>query len=123
MRACLSFCLCRCASEENCHHEANLPQNPGHRPGGTNCDPRNVDYVIPSNDDAIRPSLWLQDCRCRIEGKLTQKNRQKSMSPQVVMTGVRAELTDESCWDAAPCKDLSRFNVGGYCELVPVQKS
>jgi small subunit ribosomal protein S2 len=35
-------------------HEANLLNIPVVAMVDTNCDPRNVDYVIPSNDDAIR---------------------------------------------------------------------
>ena len=35
-------------------HEANLKNIPVIGMVDTNCDPRNVDYVIPSNDDAIR---------------------------------------------------------------------
>ena len=35
-------------------HEANLLKIPVVAMVDTNCDPRNVDYVIPSNDDAIR---------------------------------------------------------------------
>jgi len=35
-------------------HEANLLNIPVIAMVDTNCDPRNVDYVIPSNDDAIR---------------------------------------------------------------------
>jgi small subunit ribosomal protein S2 len=35
-------------------HEANLKEIPVIAMVDTNCDPRNVDYVIPSNDDAIR---------------------------------------------------------------------
>ncbi|MCD6475632.1 MAG: 30S ribosomal protein S2, partial [Anaerolineaceae bacterium] len=35
-------------------HEANLRNVPVLAMVDTNCDPRNIDYVIPSNDDAIR---------------------------------------------------------------------
>ncbi len=40
--------------EEIAIHEANLLNIPVIAMVDTNCDPRNVDYVIPSNDDAIR---------------------------------------------------------------------
>lgn len=40
--------------EETAIHEANLLKIPVAAMVDTNCDPRNVDYVIPSNDDAIR---------------------------------------------------------------------
>ena len=40
--------------EETAVHEANLLSIPVIALVDTNCDPRGVDYVIPSNDDAIR---------------------------------------------------------------------
>ena len=40
--------------EETAIHEANLLNIPVVAMVDTNCDPTNVDYVIPSNDDAIR---------------------------------------------------------------------
>ena len=41
-------------------HEANLKAIPVLALVDTNCDPSGVDYVIPSNDDAIPPSnCWL----------------------------------------------------------------
>lgn len=42
------------AREATAIHEANLKGIPVIAMVDTNCDPRNVDYVIPSNDDAIR---------------------------------------------------------------------
>lgn len=40
--------------EETSIHEANLLNIPVVAMVDTNCDPRNVDYIVPSNDDAIR---------------------------------------------------------------------
>lgn len=40
--------------EDTAIHEANLKDIPVIGMVDTNCDPKNVDYVIPSNDDAIR---------------------------------------------------------------------
>ncbi|MBW6465263.1 MAG: 30S ribosomal protein S2 [Brevefilum sp.] len=40
--------------EDTAVHEANLKSIPVLAMVDTNCDPKNVDYVIPSNDDAIR---------------------------------------------------------------------
>ena len=42
------------SQEDTAIHEANLKDIPVIGMVDTNCDPRNVDYVIPSNDDAIR---------------------------------------------------------------------
>jgi small subunit ribosomal protein S2 len=40
--------------EDTAVHEANLKDIPVLAMVDTNCDPRNIDYIIPSNDDAIR---------------------------------------------------------------------
>jgi small subunit ribosomal protein S2 len=40
--------------EDTAVHEANLKDIPVLAMVDTNCDPKNVDYIIPSNDDAIR---------------------------------------------------------------------
>jgi small subunit ribosomal protein S2 len=40
--------------EETAVHEANLKDIPVLAMVDTNCDPKNIDYIIPSNDDAIR---------------------------------------------------------------------
>jgi small subunit ribosomal protein S2 len=40
--------------EDTAVHEANLKEIPVVAVVDTNCDPKNIDYVIPSNDDAIR---------------------------------------------------------------------
>jgi small subunit ribosomal protein S2 len=40
--------------EDTAVHEANLKNIPVVAMVDTNCDPKNVDYIIPSNDDAIR---------------------------------------------------------------------
>ena len=40
--------------EDTAVHEANLKNIPVLAMVDTNCDPKNVDYIIPSNDDAIR---------------------------------------------------------------------
>lgn len=40
--------------EDTAVHEANLKDIPVVALLDTNCDPRNIDYIIPSNDDAIR---------------------------------------------------------------------
>jgi small subunit ribosomal protein S2 len=40
--------------EDTAVHEANLKNIPVLAMVDTNCDPKNIDYVIPSNDDAIR---------------------------------------------------------------------
>ncbi len=62
--------------EETAVHEANLKNVPIIAMVDTNCDPRNVDYVIPSNDDAIR-AIKLMVAKIAdavIEGKSLRKD-------------------------------------------------
>ena len=57
-------------------HEANLLDIPVIALVDTNCDPRNIDYVIPSNDDAIRAIKLLVSkiADAAIEGKALRKD-------------------------------------------------
>ncbi|HVN54331.1 MAG TPA: 30S ribosomal protein S2 [Anaerolineaceae bacterium] len=61
--------------EETAVHEANLTNVPVIALVDTNCDPRGVDYVIPSNDDAIRAIKLLvgKIADAVIEGKAMRK--------------------------------------------------
>ena len=62
--------------EETAVHEANLKDIPILAMVDTNCNPTNVDYVIPSNDDAIR-AIKLMVAKIAdavIEGKLSRKD-------------------------------------------------
>ena len=57
-------------------HEANLKDIPVVAMVDTNCDPSNIDYVIPSNDDAIRAIKLLvgKVADAVIEGKAVRKD-------------------------------------------------
>jgi small subunit ribosomal protein S2 len=61
--------------EETAVHEANLTTVPVVALVDTNCDPRGVDYVIPSNDDAIRAIKLLvgKIADAVLEGKAMRK--------------------------------------------------
>jgi small subunit ribosomal protein S2 len=61
--------------EETAVHEANLTKVPVLALVDTNCDPRGVDYVIPSNDDAIRAIKLLvgKIADAVLEGKAMRK--------------------------------------------------
>ncbi len=62
--------------EETSVHEANLKEIPILAMVDTNCNPTNIDYVIPSNDDAIR-AIKLMVAKIAdavIEGKLSRKD-------------------------------------------------
>jgi small subunit ribosomal protein S2 len=62
--------------EETAIHEANLLKIPVLALVDTNCDPRGVDYVIPSNDDAIRAIklLTAKIADAVLEGKALRKD-------------------------------------------------
>jgi len=62
--------------ESTAIHEANLLNIPVIALVDTNCDPSNVDYVIPSNDDAIRAIKLLvgKIADAAIEGKAMRKD-------------------------------------------------
>lgn len=62
--------------EETAVHEANLKEIPVLALVDTNCDPRGVDYVIPSNDDAIRAIKLLvgKVADAVLEGKAMRKD-------------------------------------------------
>ncbi len=62
--------------EETAVHEANLKNIPIIAMVDTNCDPSNVDYVIPSNDDAIRAIKLMVSkiADAAIEGKSMRKD-------------------------------------------------
>lgn len=64
--------------EETAVHEANLMNIPVIAMVDTNCDPRGVDYVVPSNDDAIRAIKLLvgKIADAVIEGKALRKDEE-----------------------------------------------
>jgi small subunit ribosomal protein S2 len=67
--------------EETAIHEANLLDIPVIALVDTNCDPRGVDYVIPSNDDAIRAIklLTAKIADAVLEGKALRKDEESEM--------------------------------------------
>ena len=73
--------------EESAVHEANLLDIPVVALVDTNCDPRNVDYVIPSNDDAIRAIKLLvgKMADAVLEGKAMRKDEEAEAEAEVKM--------------------------------------
>jgi small subunit ribosomal protein S2 len=67
--------------EETAVHEANLKEIPVLALVDTNCDPRGVDYVVPSNDDAIRAIKLLvgKMADAALEGKAMRKDDELSL--------------------------------------------
>ena len=91
-------------------HEANLLGIPVVAMVDTNCDPRNVDYVIPSNDDAIRAIKLVvgKMADAAVEGKSMRKDDEVEEVPAGGTDRVAAqaiydepELTDDELLGAA----------------------
>jgi small subunit ribosomal protein S2 len=66
--------------EQAAVHEANLLNIPVIAMVDTNCDPRNIDYVIPSNDDAIRAIKLLVGIMANavLEGKAARSDEEEA---------------------------------------------
>jgi small subunit ribosomal protein S2 len=69
--------------EESAVHEANLLNIPIVAMVDTNCNPQNIDYVIPSNDDAIRAIKLLvaKVADAILEGKAMRKEEEGEEKP------------------------------------------
>ena len=109
--------------EETAIHEANLLDIPVIALVDTNCDPRNVDYVIPSNDDAIRAIKLLVSkiADAALEGAAMRKEIPEEVHAPaaVVMPGAEeAELSDEELLGAATLAKISaRLTPADYSVL------
>ncbi len=89
-------------------HEANLLNIPVIALVDTNCDPKDVDYVIPSNDDAIRAIKLLvgKMADAVLEGKAMRKDvEEEALAPAVAAE--EAELSDEELLGAATLAKLA----------------
>lgn len=97
--------------EQTAIHEANLLKIPVIGLVDTNCDPTNIDYVIPSNDDAIRAIKLLvgKIADAAIEGKALRKDIEEEMPGVVETQGVEEEreLSDEELLGAATLAKIS----------------
>ena len=105
--------------EETAVHEANLKNVPIIAMVDTNCDPRNIDYVIPSNDDAIR-AIKLMVAKIAdavIEGKSLRKDEDLEEEltpgeekPVVIRRRMEedAELDDETLLGASTLAKLDQ---------------
>ena len=103
--------------EETAVHEANLLNIPVIALVDTNCDPRGVDYVIPSNDDAIRAIKLLTStiANAALEGLEMRKDReldedQIASAPQEIPA---TEMTDEELLGEAT---LAKLQSGEFDE-------
>ncbi len=78
-------------------HEANLLKIPVVAMVDTNCNPKNVDYVIPANDDAIRGIQLIVSkiAQAVQEGKNMRKDREAEMEAAEAEAQLPEELRDE----------------------------
>lgn len=97
--------------EETAIHEANLLNIPVVALVDTNCDPSRIDYVIPSNDDAIRAIKLLvgKIADAVLEGRALRKEDEMEEIPaELVMAGAdEPELSDEDLLGEATLAKLT----------------
>ncbi len=94
--------------ESTAIHEANLLNIPVIAMVDTNCDPTNVDYVIPSNDDAIRAIKLVVSkiADAAIEGKALRKELPEEARVSMPMAE-EEELSDEDLLGEATLAKIS----------------
>jgi small subunit ribosomal protein S2 len=94
--------------EETAIHEANLLNIPVVALVDTNCSPNNIDYVIPSNDDAIRAIKLLvgKIADACLEGKAMRKEEEVEQVISMPMAE-EPELTDEELLGEATLAKLA----------------
>jgi small subunit ribosomal protein S2 len=98
--------------EETAIHEANLLKIPVVAMVDTNCDPRDVDYIIPSNDDAIRAIKLLvgKIADAVLEGKAMRKEDEElEEAKRIEMPAAEeeVELSDEELLGEATLAKIS----------------
>lgn len=105
--------------EETSVHEANLLRIPVVALVDTNCDPRGVDYVVPSNDDAIRAIKLLTGkiADAVLEGKAMRKEEEGEEEAVAVAIPAKveaeAQMSDEDLLGEAT---LAKLQSGAYGE-------
>jgi small subunit ribosomal protein S2 len=96
--------------EETAIHEANLLNIPVVAMVDTNCNPNTIDYVIPSNDDAIRAIKLIvgKMADAVLEGKAMRKEEEVETTPHVMRVDMEEEeLADEELLGAATLAKLA----------------
>ncbi len=102
--------------EDTAVHEANLKEIPVLAMVDTNCDPKNIDYVIPSNDDAIRAIKLIvgKMADAVMEGKAIRSKdlEEEELQAEAMPAGVSRyidedeEMEDEELLGASTLKHL-----------------
>jgi small subunit ribosomal protein S2 len=108
--------------EETAVHEANLKAIPVVAMVDTNCDPKNVDYIIPSNDDAIRAIKLLvgKIADAVMEGKAI---RSKEAEEEEVMAEPMPEEISRFIEDEGELEDEELLGASTLKHLGASQKS
>jgi len=94
--------------EDTAIHEANLLDIPVVAMVDTNCDPRNIDFIIPSNDDAIRAIKLIvgKMADAVLEGQGMRKDIDEEMPGGFADFGDQSELSDDDLLGAATLAKL-----------------
>jgi small subunit ribosomal protein S2 len=105
--------------EETAVHESNLLGIPVLALVDTNCDPTGVDYVIPSNDDAIRAIKLLTGkvADAVLEGRAMRKEEEiEQAAPAGAAAPPEPEMTDEELLGEAT---LAKLQTGEFGQVEP----
>ncbi len=99
--------------EDTAVREANLKDIPVIALVDTNCNPSNIDYVIPSNDDAIRAIKLLvaRMADAVIEGKMMRKDEEEEVVVETRSTISRRIDDDEELDDELLLGDSTRAKI------------
>ncbi|NLF50113.1 MAG: 30S ribosomal protein S2 [Leptolinea sp.] len=106
--------------EETAVHEANIMNIPVIALMDTNCDPRGVDYVIPSNDDAIRAIKLLvgKIADAAIEGKSMRKDDEQEMGEaEAEQEAANKEAVKRSLVDDSDMEDKDLLGAATLAKL------
>jgi small subunit ribosomal protein S2 len=84
--------------EDTAVHEANILDIPIVAMVDTNCDPELIDYVLPSNDDAIRAIKLITSkiADAVLEGAAMRKEELELVSAEAMQAGVYEQFGDEA---------------------------
>lgn len=102
--------------EDTAVHEANLLKIPIVAMVDTNCDPRKIDYIIPSNDDAIRAIKLIVNkiADAVLEGRAMQKDIEEEMPrDSAAAFDIDSELTDKDLLGDATLAKLEEQRMVG----------
>jgi small subunit ribosomal protein S2 len=110
--------------EDTAIHEANLLDIPVVALVDTNCDPGNVDYIIPSNDDAIRAIKLLTSkiADATLEGVALRKDLEEEevKDQDAAVADEGAEMSDEDLLGEAT---LAKLKSGAYSDKEEAEKA